>query len=54
MAALLVVVISLGAPPVRVIPLQDNVIVPVVLLGGTVACALRGSSALMVKSVTSV
>ena len=54
MAALLVIVILLGAPPVHVIPLQDNALVLVVLLGETAVYVLMGSSALMVRSVTSV
>lgn len=54
MAVLLVIVILPGAPPVHVIPLQDNALVLVVLLGGTAVCVLMGSSVLMVRSVTSV
>ena len=54
MAALLVIAISLGAPPVRVILVQDNALVLVTLLGETAVCVLMGSSALMVRSVINV
>ena len=54
MAALLVIVILLGAPPVHVIPLRDNALVLVVLLGETAVCVLMGSSVLTVLSVISV
>ena len=54
MAALLVIVISLGAPPVHVILVQDNALALVVLLGETAVCVLMGSFVLTVWSVISV
>ena len=54
MAALLAIVIPLGPPPAHVIPLQDNALALVALLGEIAVSVLMDSSVLMVHSVINV